>query len=53
MFYNLDYDAPVTCLPTCSSDENPPRYEPIKFGDYIVGRFKAVQKFKTEDAATA
>lgn len=51
MFYNLDYDAPVTCLPTCSSDENPPRYEPIKFGDYIVGRFKAVQKFKTEDAA--
>jgi isopenicillin N synthase-like dioxygenase len=51
MFYNLDYDAPVTCLPTCSSDQNPPRYEPIKFGDYIVGRFKAVQKFKTEDAA--
>jgi isopenicillin N synthase-like dioxygenase len=53
MFYNLDYDAPVTCLPTCRSDENPPRYEPIRFGDYIVGRFKTVQKFKTEDAATA
>jgi isopenicillin N synthase-like dioxygenase len=53
MFFNLDYDAPVICLPTCCSDVNPPRYEPIKFGDYIVGRFKAVQKFRTEDAAAS
>ena len=51
MFFNLDYDAPVTCLPTCCSDENPARHEPIKSGDYIVSRFKAVQKFKTEAAA--
>ena len=51
MFFNLDYDAPVTCLPTCCSDDNPPRHEPIKSGDYIVSRFKAVQKFKTEVAA--
>lgn len=51
MFFNLDYNAPVTCLPTCCSDDNPPRHEPIKFGDYIVSRFKAVQKFKTETAA--
>ena len=53
MFYNLDYDAPVVCLPTCCSDKNPPRHEPIAFGDYIVSRFKAVQKFRTEDATAA
>ncbi|NKC33542.1 isopenicillin N synthase family oxygenase [Roseomonas sp. BU-1] len=44
-FFNLDYDAPVHCLPTCQSPENPPKYEPIKSGDYLVSRFKAVQKF--------
>jgi isopenicillin N synthase-like dioxygenase len=45
MFFNLDYDAPVACLPTCCSAESPPKHEPIKFGDYIVSRFKAVQKY--------
>lgn len=45
MFFNLDYDAPVACLPTCCNAESPPKHEPIKFGDYIVSRFKAVQKY--------
>jgi len=45
MFFNLDYDTPVVCLPTCCSAESPPKHEPIRFGDYIVSRFKAVQKY--------
>lgn len=53
MFFNLDYDAPVVCLPTCCSEQNPPRHEPIAFGDYIVSRFKAVQKFRTDDVTAA
>jgi isopenicillin N synthase-like dioxygenase len=54
MFYHLDFDAPVACLPTCCSDSNPPRHEPIRYGDYILGRFKTVQKFNPEEAlATA
>jgi isopenicillin N synthase-like dioxygenase len=44
-FFNLDYDAPVSCLPTCQSAENPPKYEPIKSGDYLVSRFRTVQKY--------
>lgn len=44
-FFNLDYDAPVRCLPTCQSPDNPPRYQPIKSGDYLVQRFRDVQKF--------
>lgn len=44
MFFNLDYDAPVRCLPTCQSAANPPKYQPIKSGDYLVGRFRDVQK---------
>lgn len=48
MFYNLDYTAPVECLPSCYSDENPPRHEPIASGDYLLSRFKAVQKYRAE-----
>lgn len=51
MFYNLDYDAPVACLPTCCSETNPARHEPIKSGDYLVSRFKTVQKYKAEESA--
>ena len=43
-FFNLDYDAPVACLPQCQSAERPPKYAPIKSGDYLVSRFKTVQK---------
>lgn len=50
---NLDYDAPVSCLPTCQSANNPPKYAPIKSGDYLVSRFRTVQKYGTPIAAYA
>ena len=50
-FFNLDYDAPVACLPACQSPEHPPKYPPIKSGDYLVGRFRDVQKYGTPIAA--
>ncbi len=46
-FFNLDYDAPVACLPGCQSAERPPKYKPIKSGDYLVSRFTTVQKLGT------
>ncbi len=51
MFFNLDYTAPVACLPSCHSPEQPAKYETITAGDYLVGRFRTVQKYK--DAAAA
>jgi len=45
-FFNLDFDAPVTCLPSCQSAANPARYPPIRSGDYLLGRFRDVQKFR-------
>ena len=50
MFFNLDYDAMVACLPTCVSPETPIRHEPIRSGDYLVSRFKAVQKLQVQAA---
>jgi isopenicillin N synthase-like dioxygenase len=45
-FFNLDYHTVVSCLPCCQSADNPPRYPPVKSGDYLVGRFRDVQKYQ-------
>jgi isopenicillin N synthase-like dioxygenase len=46
-FFNLDYDTPVACLPTCQSADNPPRHAPVVSGEYLVGRSRAVKKTGT------
>lgn len=51
MFYNLDWDTPIDCLPTCQSADKPPKYEMIRSGDYLLSRFRDVQKYKAELAA--
>jgi len=50
-FFNLDYDAPVSCLPNCRSADRPAKYQPIKSGDYLLSRFRDVQKFKGDERA--
>jgi isopenicillin N synthase-like dioxygenase len=45
-FFNLDFHAPVSCLPTCQSADNPPKYAPISSGEYLVSRFRTVQKIE-------
>jgi isopenicillin N synthase-like dioxygenase len=50
MFFNLDYHSLVSCLPTCQSAASPAKYAPIKSGDYLVGRFRDVQKYKVAAA---
>jgi hypothetical protein len=36
----------VTCLPACQSADNPAKYPPIKSGDYLLSRFRDVQKYR-------
>lgn len=50
-FFNPDYDAPVYCLLNCQSDTNPPRYPPMRAGDYLVQRFSEVQKYNYRQGA--
>jgi isopenicillin N synthase-like dioxygenase len=45
-FFNMDFTSLVSCLPTCQSEENPPKYEPIRAGDYLLSRFRDVQKYR-------
>ena len=35
MFYNPGFDTVAQCLPSCSSESNPPQYEPIHYGEYV------------------
>jgi isopenicillin N synthase-like dioxygenase len=40
-FCQPDADADIVCFPSCQSDDNPPRYAPIKSGDYLLSRLQA------------
>ncbi len=50
MFCDPAPDAPVTCLPSCCSKTNPPKYAPTTSGDYLTGRLNATYSFRSEEA---
>lgn len=37
-FFDMDMDAVVECLPTCTGPDNPPRHPPVRYGDYLMER---------------
>ncbi len=37
-FFDMDLDCTVACLDTCHSTANPPRYPPVRYGDYLLER---------------
>ena len=37
-FFDMDMDAVVECLPGCASPDNPPRFPPVRYGDYLLER---------------
>ena len=37
-FWDTDTESEITCLPTCTGPGNPPRYEPVRYGDYVLER---------------
>ncbi len=40
-FFDLDHDATIECLPTCTDATNPPRYAPITAGAHVMERYAA------------
>ena len=40
-FFGPNYDTLVEALPSCVDADHPVKYEPVKSGDYINGRFEA------------
>lgn len=35
-FFDPDHDTIIECLPSCHSAEQPPKYPPVKLGDYAI-----------------
>lgn len=40
-FCNPNFDAEISCLPTCSGPDQTAKYEPVTTEKYIVGRLQA------------
>ena len=40
-FFDPNMDVEIACLPTCRSQDQPPRYDAIRYGDYLLGRLNA------------
>jgi len=40
-FHNVNADAVVSALPTCTDEKNPPKYPPIKAWDFLVQKHEA------------
>jgi isopenicillin N synthase-like dioxygenase len=38
-FHQPNYDAMVSCLPSCASPDNPPKYAPVSSGDHLLSKF--------------
>ncbi|MDB4837704.1 2OG-Fe(II) oxygenase [Marinomonas sp.] len=45
-FVEPDYETEVSCVPTCSSQEKPAKYQPILSGDWIQSRFDATYAYR-------
>ncbi|MBM4443470.1 MAG: isopenicillin N synthase family oxygenase [Candidatus Rokubacteria bacterium] len=43
-FLHPNYDAQVTCLPTCTDADHPPRYAPILAGEHMLAKLERREK---------
>jgi isopenicillin N synthase-like dioxygenase len=39
IFYDPHFDTLAECLPSCCDPDNPPRYPPMRCGEYILGKY--------------
>jgi isopenicillin N synthase-like dioxygenase len=37
-FFDMDLNCTIACLDTCLGAANPPRYQPVRYGDYLLER---------------
>lgn len=53
-FFDPSMDSMIECLPTCTDAEHPPRFAPIRYGDYLLDRLNRNYDYRhPHDAATA
>ena len=50
-FFDTDMDAVIECLPGCAGPGNPPRYAPVRYGDYLMDRLNKNYDYRKSEAA--
>lgn len=51
-FRDGDYDALVSVLPSCSSADNPPKYQPVRAGEHLRGKLLGPRTLRPSTAAS-
>lgn len=49
-FFDMDMRATVACLPSCTDAANPPRHEPVLYGDYLLERLNKNYAYRKKPA---
>jgi isopenicillin N synthase-like dioxygenase len=50
-FFDPSMGAEIECLPTCRSEEEPPKYPPIPYGEYLLSRLNTHYAYRNAGAA--
>ncbi len=50
-FFDTAMDSIIECLPTCAGPTNPPRYPPVRYGDYLMDRLNKNYDYRKDAAA--
>ncbi|UFN49941.1 isopenicillin N synthase family oxygenase [Roseomonas sp. OT10] len=50
-FFDMDMDATVECLPSCTGPDNPPRFPPVRYGDYLLERLNKNYAYRQKSSA--
>ena len=45
-FFDMSTDATVACLPTCTDASNPPRFPPVRYGDYLMEKLDKNYRYR-------
>lgn len=48
-FQQPNWDAEIRCLPTCTDDHNPARYEPVRSGDHLLAKLLGPRLLRPSD----
>jgi isopenicillin N synthase-like dioxygenase len=52
-FQQPDYDAVIECLPGCSAEDDPPRYQPVRSGDHLIAKLMGPRQHRPSETAPA
>jgi isopenicillin N synthase-like dioxygenase len=50
-FFDMDMECIVACLPTCEGTGDPPRFPPVRYGDYLLERLNKNYAYRQQRVA--